>query len=102
MKILGSEIAIPLTPEILEKNGFIKDGYTNLSPDYCLETKEYCICVNLTLNCDKRTHIICENKLTGCVSSIDEERSSPNRKQLYVQDLKALMLVAGINKEIIV
>lgn len=45
---------IPLTAEILEKNGFKKGGYTNLSPDYYLETKEYCVQVNLHHTPDKR------------------------------------------------
>ena len=63
-------VGIPITEETLEKIGFKKDGYTNLSPDYFLELPNLTIFINLKPGCDKNGMIWVENKETKHITSI--------------------------------
>lgn len=85
---------IPITADILERNGFKKDGYTNLSPDYYLETKEYCVQVNLHRTPDKRDFLsVYSNKNPnpevisyGCRGTAE----------WYVHELQQLLRICGL------
>ena len=89
-------VGIPLTEKILEKIGFKKDGYTNLSPDYFLELPNLTISINLKPGCDKNGMIWIENKETKCITSIEIPRFSLSDKTLYVHQLQNLLNLCGI------
>ena len=89
---------IPLTGEILEKIGFQKDGYTNLSSDYLLEIKDdFSIAINIKPTCDKHGQIWVENKHTKHVSCLEIPRFSMSDKTLYVHQLQNLLSVVGVD-----
>ena len=92
---------IPLTPEILEKNGFKKDAFTNLSPDYYFNNDEYSICVNLNSTCDKSKSIWIEKRSNRFTVSIEESRHSLDKKPLYVYQLQHALRLCNIDKEIV-
>lgn len=91
---------IPLTPEILEKNGFKKDAFTNLSMDYYFNNNEYSICINLNSTCDKSKSVWIEKRSSRFTVSIEESRHSLDKKPLYVHQLQNALRLCGINKEI--
>ncbi len=91
---------IPLTPEILEKNDFKKDAFTNLSPDYYFGNDEYSICVNLNSTCDKSKSIWIEKRSSRFTVSIEESRHSLDKKPLYVHQLQHALRLCGIEKTI--
>ena len=95
---------IPITPDILEENGFIKDGYTNLSPDYFFSNDECYICVNLRTYPCKVKQIWGTNSITKYSMTIEEDKTTPPelRRPLYVHELQQLLQVLGVNKEIVV
>ena len=92
---------IPITPEILEKNGFKKDAFTNLSPDYYFGDDEYSICINLNSTCDKSKSIWIEKRSSRFTVSIEESRHSLDKKPLYVHQLQYALKLCGIKKEIV-
>lgn len=91
---------IPLTPEILEKNGFKKDAFTNLSPDYYLGNDEYSICINLNSTCDKSKSVWVEKRSSRFTVGIEESRHSLDKKPLYVHQLQHALRLCGIDKTI--
>lgn len=91
---------IHLTPEILEKNGFKKDAFTNLSPDYYYNDDEYSIYINLNSTCDKSKSIWIEKRSSRFTVSIEESRHSLDKKPLYVHQLQHALRLCGIEKEI--
>ena len=94
-------VGIPITEEILEEIGFKKDGYTNLSPDYFLESSNLIISINLKPGCDKNGMIWVENKETKYITSIEIPRVSLSDKTLYVHQLQNLLNLCGITNFII-
>ena len=91
---------IPLTKEILKKNGFNEDAFTNLSPDYYYHDNSCSCCINLNSTCDKSKSIFVENTNTRISASIEELRHSLTKKPLYVHQLQHLFRLCGIDKEI--
>ena len=94
-------VGIPITGEILEKIGFKKDGYTNLSPDYYLELPNLTISINLKPGCNKNGMIWVENKETKYITSIEIPRFSLSDKTLYVHQLQNLLNLCGITNFIV-
>lgn len=92
---------IPLTPEILEKNGFKKDGFTNLSADYYYSDEACSVCINLNSTCDKSKSIWAENRNSKVSVSIEEHRHSMQKKPLSVHQLQYAIRFCGAEKEII-
>lgn len=92
---------IPLTQEILEKNGFKKDAFTNLSLDYYYGDDEYSICVNLNSTCDKSKSVWVEKRSSRFRVSIEESRHSLDKKPLYVHELQHALRLCGIEKDIV-
>lgn len=92
---------IPLSAEILEKNDFKKDAFTNLSPDYYFGNDEYSICVNLNSTCDKSKSIWIEKRSRRFTVSIEEARHSLDKKPLYVHQLQHALRLCEIEKEIV-
>lgn len=91
---------IPLTPEILENNGFKKDAFTNLSPDYYYYDDEYSMSINLNSTCDKSKSIWIEKRSSRFSVSIEESRNSLDKRPLYVHQLQHALRLCGIEKEI--
>ncbi len=91
---------INLTDEIMERIGFKKDAFTNLSPDYYYEDDECSICVNLNSTCDKCKSIWVENKQTRCSVSMEESRHSMNKRILYLHDIQHAIIFSGLNNKI--
>ena len=91
---------IPLTPEILEKNGFKKDAFTNLSPDFYFGNDDFSICINLQSTCDKSKGIWIENRKTRRSGGFNESRHSLQKEPLYVHELQHALRLCGINKNI--
>ena len=91
---------IKITKEILEKNGFNKDAFTNLSPDYYYHDNSCSCCINLNSTCDKSKSIFVENTNTRISASIEESRHSFPKKPLYVHQLQHLFRLCEIYKEI--
>ena len=91
---------VPLTPEILEKNGFKKDGYSSLSPDYYLEDDTCSIWINLNSTCDKSKTVWCENKTTKFSVDMEESRLSLQKNPLFVHQLQHILNFCGIDKTI--
>ena len=88
-------LPIPLTPEILEKNGF-KNGKLNVSPQYYLEDNGVFIGVTLKDIPDKHKGIdIAKGRL--CFQ-LDVSRME---EPLYIHQLQHALRLAGIDKEII-
>ena len=90
-----------LTPEILEKNGFKKDAFTNLSPDYYYEDDVCSIYINLNSTCDKEKSIWAENRNSKVSVSIVESRHSLPKKPLLIHQLQDTLRLCGIEKEIV-
>lgn len=91
---------IPLTAEILEKNGFIKDAFTNVSPDYYYGDDEHSICINLNSTCDKSKSVWIEKRSSRFAVSIEESRNSLDKKPLYVHQLQHALRLCNIDKNI--
>lgn len=51
----------PITEEWLKEHGWVKDGYTNISPDYIRATDDYRIAITLYPHLDRGAGIICCN-----------------------------------------
>jgi len=99
---LNEEIKpIPLTPEILEKNGFERDAFTNLSPDFFYEDDACSISINLNSTCDKCKSIWVKNRNLRITASIEESRHSLQKKPLLLHQLQHALRLCGIEKEII-
>lgn len=96
----GCYYPIPITPEILEKNGFKKDAFTNLSPDYYYDDNVCSICINLNSTCDKGKSIWVENRNSKVSVSIEESRHSSQKKPLLIHQLQHALRLCGIKKEI--
>ena len=85
----------------LDKLGFIKDGYTNLSYDYYLDNKEFSIFISLESTCDKKAEIFVINKINKKEVSIKEGRRYDGKHlEFTVEDLKAAIKLAEVNFEI--
>ena len=94
---------IPLTEEILLKNGFIKDGYTNLSYDYVHFNNgqdKTGIYINLRGTCDKNKEIYVLNRDTGLDAQLVFDRIKTQNKNLYVHQLQHLLSEVESKKEI--
>ena len=86
---------IPLTPEILEKNGF-KNGKLNVSPQYYLEDNGVFIGVTLKDIPDKHKGIdIAKGRL---FFQLDVSRME---EPLYIHQLQHALKLCGINKDIL-
>lgn len=92
---------IPITPEVLEKNGFIKDGYTNLSPDYYLNGEDFNIYINLRSTCDKTAQIWCENRNTKHTVNYEISRHALVEKTLFIHQLQQILRSCKVNKDIV-
>ena len=92
--------SIPLTPEILEKNGLKKDAFTNLSPDYYYSDEDCSICINLNSTCDKSKSIWVGNRNSEVSVSIEESRHSLQKKPLSVHQLQYALRFCEVEKEI--
>ena len=92
---------IPLTAEILEKNGFERDAFTNLSPDFFYEDDACSISINLNSTCDKCKSIWVKNRNLRITASIEESRHSLQKKPLLLHQLQHALRLCGIEKEII-
>lgn len=99
LKEIGySEIEpIPLTGKILEKLGFKKDSYTNLSPDYFYENDKLSIAINLERSCDKEVGIwIYTREFPKQSAELTWERGNPGyMKGLYLNQLQSLLNLVG-------
>ena len=94
---------IPLTEEILLKNGFIKDSYTNLSYDYVHFDNgpdKTGIYINLRGTCDKNKEIYVLNRDTGLDAQLVFDRIKTQNKNLYVHQLQHLLSEVESKKEI--
>ena len=89
---------IPLSSEILEKNGFKKDAFTNLSPDYYFDDENCSIAINLCATCSKHKSIYVQNKKSKFSITIEESRTSMEKKPLYVHQLQQSLDICGIRK----
>lgn len=91
---LNEIFSIPLTPEILEKNGF-ENGKLNISPQYYLEDKDVFIGVTLKDIPDKHKGIdIAKGRL---YFQLDISRME---EPLYVHQLQHVLKLCGIDKTI--
>lgn len=87
-------VGLPLTPEILEKNGF-ENGKLNISPQYYLEDKDVFIGVTLKDIPDKHKGIdIAKGRL---YFQLDISRME---EPLYVHQLQQALKLCGIDKTI--
>ena len=93
---------IPIIPEILEKNGFKADAFTNLSPDYYYDDEVCSVCINLKSTCDKSKSIWVENKKNRFSVTVEESRHSLEKKPLMLHQLQNALRLCGIEKEIII
>lgn len=91
---------IPLTPEILEKNGFKRDAFTNLSPDFFYEDDACSVSINLNSTCDKHKSIWVTNRNLRITTSIQESRHAFPKKPLLFHQLQHVLRLCGIEKEI--
>lgn len=91
---------IPLSSEILEMNSFKKDAFTNLSPDYYFDDENCSIAINLCSTCSKQKTIYVENKKSKFSITIEESRTSMDKKPLYVHQLQQALDLCGIKKAI--
>ena len=93
---------IPLAPEILEKNGFKKDAFTNLSPDFYFGDDDCIICINLQSSCDKAKGFFIENRKNKRSIDFKESRHSLQKEPIYVHQLQHALRLCGIEKEILI
>lgn len=91
---------IPLTQEILEKNGFKRDAFTNLSPDFFYEDDACSVSINLNSTCDKCKSIWVENRNLRITASIEESRHALPKKPLLLHQLQHALRLCGIDKTI--
>lgn len=91
---------IPLTGEILEKNGFFRDAFTNLSPDFYFNDDVCSIYINLNSTHDKSKEIWIENIKSMHGVSFSEARHASPKKELYVHELQHMFRLSGIDKKI--
>ena len=91
---------VEITPEILEKNGFKKDAFTNLSPDFYFYDDTCSISINLKSTCDKMKGIWAENKKNKHTITLGEERHAFQKFPLYVHELQHALKLCEIKKEI--
>ena len=90
---------IQLTSEFLEKLGFKKDGYTNLSPDYFYEDEKLSITINLNKSCNKEVGIWIHTKeLPKQTAELSWDRTNPGyvgSQYLYLNQLQSLLNLVG-------
>lgn len=90
---------IRLTSEFLEKIGFKKDGYTNLSPDYFYEDEKLSIAINLERSCNKQVGIwIYTRELPKQTAELSWDRTNPGYiggQDLYLNQLQSLLNLVG-------
>lgn len=91
---------IQLAPEILEKNGFKRNGFINISPDFYYYDDACQIDINFNSTCDKKKSIWVENRKNKISATIEEARHSLEKKPLYVHELHHLLGLCKIDKEI--
>lgn len=85
---------IELTPELMEKIGFQKDGFTNLSPDFYLKLENGVVSVNLRKTCDKYTCISVFNYSTKL--SLNLQSESLQTEKLYLNQLQNVIEICGL------
>lgn len=88
---------ILLTGKILEKLGFKKDGYTNLSPDYFYENDKLSIAINLEKSCNKEVGIwIYTREFPKQSAELTWARGNPGyMKGPYLNQLQSLLNLVG-------
>lgn len=86
---------IPLTPGILEKNGFIKKAF-----GYYYNDNEYSVYINITSTCDRCKAVWIESKSNGFSVIIEASKYFSDNKPLYVHELQHALRLCEINKEI--
>ena len=88
---------ILLTGQILEKLGFKRDGYTNLSPDYFYENDKLSIAINLERSCNKEVGIwIYTREFPKQSAELTWERGNPGyMKGPYLNQLQSLLNLVG-------
>lgn len=95
---------IPLTAEILEKNGWEKGGQLNLSPSHQYQDKNYTIAVNLDITAEKVPYIDVYNHISQTHVSLECEKAGycggGYKRSFWVHELQHILVGAGCNKEI--
>ena len=87
-----------LTTEILEKSGFTNSKVLNLSPDYCIDSPEFTVSINLQDSCDTSKGIWVTRKSDkACIDLVLDRR---RKDKLYVEQLQGLLDLLGLNLKI--